>query len=473
MEGTPFGRYRLMSLLGRGGMGDVWRAFDTDTDRFVAVKVLPANLAADPQFAHRFRREAKAVAGLNDPHVVPIHHFGEIDGRLYVDMRLIEGRDLHSLITDGPLPPERAVRIIDQVASALNSAHRIGLVHRDVKPSNILVGERDFAYLIDFGLARKADDTGLTNTGTVIGTWAYLAPERITGEADYRADIYSLACVLHECLTGQQPFPGKSIEQQIGSHLGQPPPRPSALIDTVPMKFDDVIAMGMAKTPDDRYRSAHDLVDAARAAVTGPTAAASVRAASLGNSGARPGPGAPPTANRPTQQRAAPAPSRPEPDKPNAFDAQPSGVGRRSALRPSRRLFVVIAAVVIAVLLIVGVAMALRSTNSEPPGPLTDVPSPTTTLSSPSASATPSPTTTTAPPPPPETTIPSITTRPPPPRTQAPTTRRTPALTPPPPPPSQAPPPTFFTTVPTPVPPPEAVPPPPLPPPISTAPVPP
>jgi serine/threonine protein kinase len=116
VEGTSFGRYRLQSLLGRGGMGDVWRAFDTDTDRVVAVKVLPANLADDPHFARRFRREAKAVAGLNDPHVVPIHHYGEIDGRLYVDMRLIEGRDLHSLIADGPLPPERAVRIIDQVA---------------------------------------------------------------------------------------------------------------------------------------------------------------------------------------------------------------------------------------------------------------------------------------------------------------------------------------------------------------------
>ena len=162
MEGTPFGRYRLIELLGRGGMGEVWKAFDTATNRVVAVKVLPANLANDPQFEQRFRREAFAAAGLANPHVVPIHTFGEIDGRLYVDMRLIEGRDLEGILAHGPLEPARAVGIIDQVASALHAAHRIGLVHRDVKPSNILVDEEDFAYLIDFGIARAAGETGLT-----------------------------------------------------------------------------------------------------------------------------------------------------------------------------------------------------------------------------------------------------------------------------------------------------------------------
>jgi serine/threonine protein kinase len=270
MEGTPFGRYRLLSLLGQGGMGEVWRAFDTDTNRVVAVKLLPANLAHDPQFEQRFRREANAAAGLNDPHVVPIHHFGEIDGRLYVDMRFIEGRDLHRLIADGPMHPSRAVAIIDHVASALDAAHRIGLMHRDVKPSNILIGERDFAYLIDFGIARAANDTSMTSTGAVIGTWAYLAPERITGKPDHRADIYALTCVLHECLTGQQPFPGTSIEQQIGSHLGLPPPRPSAVRDTVPIQFDAVIAKGMAKNPDDRYATVGELASAAKSAVTAP-----------------------------------------------------------------------------------------------------------------------------------------------------------------------------------------------------------
>src|SRR6476660_2418986 len=192
-------------------MGDVWRAYDTVTDRVVAVKVLPAHLANDQTFQERFRREARAAAGLNNPHVVPIHDFGEIDGRLFVDMRLIEGEDLGTLLGRGPLQPARAIRVVEQIASALFAAHRIGLVHRDVKPSNILVTEDDFAYLIDFGIARAAGEAALTNKASVIGTWAYLAPERITtAESDSRADIYALACVLYECLTGSQPFPGDS-----------------------------------------------------------------------------------------------------------------------------------------------------------------------------------------------------------------------------------------------------------------------
>ena len=223
MDGTEFGRYRLIELLGRGGMGEVWRAFDTETERVVAVKVLPAHLADDPEFERRFRREAFAAAKLANPHVVPIHNFGEIDGRLYVDMRLIEGRDLHQIIADGPMPLPRTVSIISQIASALQAAHKIGLVHRDVKPSNILVDEEDYAYLIDFGIARVAGQTSMTATGGVIGTWAYLAPERLSrDESDSRADVYALACVLHECLTGKQPFPASSLERQIAAHLAEP-----------------------------------------------------------------------------------------------------------------------------------------------------------------------------------------------------------------------------------------------------------
>ena len=271
MDGTPFGRYRLIELLGRGGMGEVWRAFDTETQRVVALKLLPPHLASDPQFEQRFRREAFAAAGLANPHIVPIHYFGEIDGRLYVDMRLIEGRDLETILADGPLEPDRAVWIVDQVASALHAAHRIGLVHRDVKPSNILVAEDDFAYLIDFGIARAVGETKLTGTGNVIGTWAYLAPERLTsGQVDPRADIYALTCVLHECLTGSQPFPSTSLEQQIAAHVSKPPPRPSALRDTVPTQLDQVIAKGMAKDPDERYSTTREMAKAARAAITDP-----------------------------------------------------------------------------------------------------------------------------------------------------------------------------------------------------------
>ncbi|HTQ18765.1 serine/threonine-protein kinase [Mycobacterium sp.] len=269
--GTPFGRYRLMDLLGRGGMGEVWRAFDTVTERTVALKVLPTQYAGDAVFQERFRREARSAAGLDEPHVVPIHDFGEVDGRLFVTMRLIKGRDLGSILGEGRMDASRAVGIIDQVASALHAAHQVNLVHRDVKPSNILVCEDDFAYLIDFGIARIVGQTALTNTSSVIGTWAYMAPERLTaGQIDARADIYALACVLYECLTGSQPFRGDSMEQQIGGHLTMPPPRPSDRRTDVPAELDAVIAKGMAKKPDDRYSTTRELAHAARTALTGP-----------------------------------------------------------------------------------------------------------------------------------------------------------------------------------------------------------
>src|ERR1700752_4980892 len=210
---TAFGRYGLVALLGRGGMGEVWRAHDTATNRTVAIKLLPPHLAADDTFVRRFRREAEAAAQLNNPHIIPIHNYGEIDGRLYADMRLIEGRDLQTVLAAGPLEPGRAVVIIEQVAKALHAAHKVGLVHRDVKPSNILLDEDDFAYLIDFGIARAAADTRLTSTGNMIGTFHYMAPERLgTREEDAGADIYSLACVLYECLTGRPPFAEESVE---------------------------------------------------------------------------------------------------------------------------------------------------------------------------------------------------------------------------------------------------------------------
>ncbi len=254
-------------------MGEVWRAFDTAMNRVVALKVLPANLADDAQYQARFRREAQAAASLDEPHIVPIHDFGELDGRLYVTMRLIDGKTIGELLVDGPLAPQRAVSITEQIAAALGAAHRIGLVHRDVKPSNILVTEDDFAYLIDFGIARAAEATKLTSTGATIGTLAYMAPERFTSDRDdARADVYALTCVLHECLTGSQPFPGESLERQITSHLTLPPPRPSTMQPGISPQMDDVIATGMAKRPDQRYATTRDLAAAARAALTAPMA---------------------------------------------------------------------------------------------------------------------------------------------------------------------------------------------------------
>jgi len=250
VDGTPFGQYRLIELLGRGGMGEVWRAYDTVTDRVVALKVLPANFAEDSVFQQRFRREAHAAAQLNEPHVVPIHTYGEIDGRLFVDMRLIEGRDLQTVLSDGPLSPERAVQIVEQVAQALYAAHAVGLVHRDVKPSNILVDDNDFAYLIDFGIARAAGETGLTNTGATIGTWSYMAPERFQrATADARADIYALGCVLYESLTGRLPFPGQTLEQIAVAHMTQPPPRPSEVRTAFPQRWTMSSRRGWPRTP--------------------------------------------------------------------------------------------------------------------------------------------------------------------------------------------------------------------------------
>jgi serine/threonine protein kinase len=272
VDGTPFGRYRLVELLGRGGMGEVWKAFDTAMNRVVALKLLPANLADDEQYQARFRREAQMAAGLDEPHVVPIHDFGEIDDRLYVTMRLIDGKTVTELLANGPLAPQRAVSITEQIAAALNAAHRVGLVHRDVKPSNILVTEDDFAYLIDFGIARAAGATKLTSTGTTIGTFAYMAPERFTADKvdAPTADIYALTCVLYECLTGGQPFPGDSMERQITSHLTEPPPRPSTIVPGLSPQMDQVIATGMAKNPDQRYATTRDLAAAARAALSAP-----------------------------------------------------------------------------------------------------------------------------------------------------------------------------------------------------------
>lgn len=268
VEGTPFGRYRLIELLGRGGMGEVWRAHDTVIDRTVAIKTLLPHFAQDRTFEQRFRREARAAARLDEPHVVPIYDVGEIDGRLYVAMRLIDGKDLQTMLEAGPLEPQRAVDIIGQIAKALNAAHKVSLVHRDIKPSNILVTEDDFAYLIDFGIARAAGETALTSTGATIGTWAYMAPERFsTGIAEPHSDTYALACVLFQCLTGQVPFPVVALEQIAVAHLTTPPPHPSAIRDLVPSAMDQVVATGMNKDPHQRYPTTRDLASAAEAAL--------------------------------------------------------------------------------------------------------------------------------------------------------------------------------------------------------------
>ncbi|MGW4070058.1 protein kinase domain-containing protein [Nocardia grenadensis] len=267
VEGTEFGRYRLLDPLGAGAMGEVHRAYDTGTERMVAVKVLSREFAQDTVYRRRFQREAQLVARLDEPHIVPIHDFGEIDGRLFLEMRLVEAPNLASLLADrGALPAAEAVAVVTQIAAALDAAHASGVVHRDVKPSNILITASGFAYLIDFGIARSSQDTTLTRAGTMIGTLAYMAPERLTlDQVDSRSDVYSLACVLYECLAGTKPYTGESVERQIAAHLTDRPPLPSAA--GLPPAFDAVVARGLAKDPDQRYGSAGELASAARQAL--------------------------------------------------------------------------------------------------------------------------------------------------------------------------------------------------------------
>jgi serine/threonine kinase PknH len=278
-----FGPYRLEELIGRGGMGEVHRAFDTVRKRPVALKRLRPDLIADPEFQARFRAESELAARLRSAHVIPIHDYGEINGRLFIDMRLVDGEDMSDRLAAGGMDAADVVHMIGQIAGALDAAHAAGLVHRDVKPSNVLlspgdgVNGQDFAYLVDFGIARAADGTGsLTGSGPVVGTVDYMAPERFErGGADHRVDVYSLACVMFEGLTGTKPFVTDSLAGLLYSHLNAPPPRPSQRRPGVSAAFDAVVARGMAKHPDTRYPTCGEPAVAAREALQAPPVVAS------------------------------------------------------------------------------------------------------------------------------------------------------------------------------------------------------
>jgi streptogramin lyase len=259
--GIELAGYRIEAVVGRGGMGVVYRARDLALDRDVALKLLAPELAADRSFRERFLRESRLAASLEHPNVVPVHDAGEIDGQLYLAMRLVDGIDLKKLLVDGPLEPARAVRIAEQTAAALDAAHARGLVHRDVKPSNVLLDQDEHAYLADFGLTRTLGEAAAPlDAVRSLGTSDYVAPEQIRGDqVDGRADQYSLACVLHESLTGTPPFHRGTEVATLYAHLEEAPPAPPGL--------DDVMGRGLAKDSAERYPSCTDLVAAARSAL--------------------------------------------------------------------------------------------------------------------------------------------------------------------------------------------------------------
>jgi serine/threonine-protein kinase len=273
--GRTVANYRVESEVGRGGMAVVFRAHDLRLDRTVALKLLAPELARNDTFRKRFTHESQVAAAIDHPHIVPVYDAGETDGVLYIAMRYVSGSDLrHLLDAHGALPVADAVRIAGQVASALDAAHEHGLVHRDVKPGNILIAEgtdRDHpehVYLTDFGLTKKSLSlTGFTSVGQFVGTLDYVAPEQISGRpVDGRCDVYGLACVVFETLAGRPPFRREDDMALLWAHQYDEPPPPSAARPGLAPAVDAVFARALAKSPDERYDTCLDFVAALRAA---------------------------------------------------------------------------------------------------------------------------------------------------------------------------------------------------------------
>ena len=294
--GARVAGYRLDEQIGRGGMAVVYRAYDVQLDRQVALKVLDPVLAEDEGFQQRFIRESRAAAAVDHPNIIPVFAAGEADGVLFIAMRYVSGPDVRTLIdAAGPLPAARAVDIVFQVAAALDTAHERGLVHRDVKPANMLLdpapggGRGDHVYLSDFGLSKQAvAGLGLTATGQLVGTLDYVAPEQIENRpVDGRGDLYSLACTAFEMLSGAPPFRRDQHLALLWAQLSEPPPRLTRSRPDLPPAVDQVMAKALAKSPGDRYPRCLDFAEALRAAcLSGP---ARPRPAEPG--AAEPGPG--------------------------------------------------------------------------------------------------------------------------------------------------------------------------------------
>src|SRR5438309_1421327 len=271
--GTRLGPYEIVSPLGAGGMGEVYRARDTRLERTVAVKVLPANLTSDPLLRQRLEREARAVSKLSHPHICTLYDIGHQDGIDFLVMELVEGETLEQKLLKGCLPPEQTIRVAAQVADALGKAHKLGFVHRDLKPANVML-TKGGAKLMDFGLSKQSGPTSLataltemtmeqaklTSEGMLVGTFQYMAPEQLEGkEADARADIFALGELIYEMATGKPAFSGKSRASLIAAILTTDPPPMETLQPMTPVSLGRVVKKCLAKDPDERWQSASDL----------------------------------------------------------------------------------------------------------------------------------------------------------------------------------------------------------------------
>jgi len=309
-DGDDFAGYRIEQRLGRGGMGLLYLALEPGLERRVALKLIAPEAASDDVFAKRFAEESRIAAAIEHPNVVPIYAAGEEEGVPWIAMRYVAGSDLgRRLAREGRLDPQEAVELIAQIGNGLDAIHAAGLVHRDVKPANVLLsGEpgAEHAYITDFGVARNvATESGLTQTGRFVGTLDYVAPEQISGgPVDARVDIYALGCLLFKLLTGEVPFPREGEAARLYAHLHDPPPAPSLYVPEVPMALDDVVVRAMSKEPDDRYPSAGDLGRAAHAAFSGAPVAAPERTVATGAAATRES--EPPTQKLPDVPQAGP-----------------------------------------------------------------------------------------------------------------------------------------------------------------------
>lgn len=370
--GSVLAGYRIEGLAGEGGMGRVYRATQMGLNRQVALKLITPELATEPDFRARFANESRLTAMIEHPNVIPVYEAGEAEGRLFIVMRWVEGTDMRSVIlTEGPLDPRRVVAIVEQVAAALDAAHSGGLVHRDVKPANVMLtaahGE-EHVYLTDFGLTKRAASAGgLTKTGAFVGTPDYMPPEQIKGEhADARTDVYALGCLLFHALTGRPPYDRDTEVAKMYAQLHDPPPSAIEVAPATPAAFDPVISRALAKDREERYPSAGDLGRAARAALTGKdpslperslaTGLAAPHATELASPPATelspPPQGGPPAEPTPSDLTAATPP-------PSAATPPPPAAGPPTAPPPRRRSGVF--PILLAAALILGVTITLAA----------------------------------------------------------------------------------------------------------------